>query len=409
MTENSRRILILTADYGFGHRSASLAIQAALQHEYGSQVVTEIVNPIDFSSTPSFLRKEQERYDQRVRQTPRLYKLGYDIGDLSVTTSVVESSMIVMLYESVRKALTSFQPDAIVTTYPLYLSPLSSIFTIDRKCVPLHTVVTDMATVPQMWFNPVSDLTLVPTPIVQDLALKNGLKPEDVRITGIPVHPNVVLETRPKAEIRAELGWDPGLATVLVVGSKRVRNLTESLHVLNHANLPIQLCIVAGGDQELYAELERTKWHTTTHLYNRVSNIPTMMHAADAIICKAGGLITSEALACGLPILYIDVIQGQETGNAEIVIQNKAGELASSPVETLVTLFHWLDHDRALLAERAEAARQLGKPQAAFDIARLAWEASGQGPQSKAKPLIDFNRLTTLLNRFEVPWQDKTG
>ncbi len=409
MIDSPRRILILTADYGFGHRSASLAIEAALQYIYGSQVVTEITNPIDFQSTPAFLRKEQVRYDQRVRQTPRLYKLGYDIGDLSVTTSVIESSMIVMLYESVRKALRTFQPDAIVTTYPLYLSPLASIFTIERKHIPLHTVVTDMATVPQMWFNAVSDLTLVPTEIVRELAIKNRIKPDEVRLTGIPVHPNVVLETRSKEEIRAELGWDPSLASILVVGSKRVRNLTESLNVLNHSGLPIQLCIVAGGDQELYSELERTEWHAPVHLYNRVANIPTMMHAADAIICKAGGLITSEALACDLPILYIDVIQGQETGNAEIVIQNKAGELAINPVDTLVTLYHWLDHDHALLTERAQAAKQLGKPQAAFDIARLAWEAAAQEPNPKVKSLIDFNRLTILLNRFEVPWQEKSG
>jgi 1,2-diacylglycerol 3-beta-galactosyltransferase len=44
--------------------------------------------------------------------------------------------------------------------------------------------------------------------------------------------------------------------------------------------------------------------------------MPTMMRAADAIICKAGGLTVTESLACGLPLLLTDVIPGQETGNA---------------------------------------------------------------------------------------------
>jgi 1,2-diacylglycerol 3-beta-galactosyltransferase len=405
---NKRRILILTADYGFGHRAASNAIQAALQYQYHDQVVTEIVNPIDDKSAPSFLRKEQDRYDKRVRETPRLYHLGYEIGDLSVTTSVVESTLIVMLYDAVRKILRNFQPDAIITTYPMYLAPLSSIFTIKQKRIPLLTVVTDMGAVQQMWFNPVSDRTLVPTEIVRDLAIKHSIRPETIRITGIPVHPNIALENRSKAELRSELGWDVEKITVLVVGSKRVRNLKDTLQALNHSGLPIQMVVVAGGDNELFHYLESKTWHIDTHIYNRVDNIPTMMHASDTIVCKAGGLITSEALACGLPILFIDVIQGQETGNAEIVIGNGAGELAENPLHAQEILYHWFDNDRQLLHERAQNAARLGNPRSSFDISELAWEDAGRGQIVIEKPLLDLQRLKALLNRFDVPWLEDT-
>jgi len=74
----SRRILILTADAGFGHRSAANAIEAALQQSYGDACAAEVVNALDHRLTPGFLR------------------------DIVV----------------------QHRPHAIVTTYPLYQAPL---------------------------------------------------------------------------------------------------------------------------------------------------------------------------------------------------------------------------------------------------------------------------------------------
>jgi 1,2-diacylglycerol 3-beta-galactosyltransferase len=161
--------------------------------------------------------------------------------------------------------------------------------------------------------------------------------------------------------------------TALVVGSPRVRNLLDAVRVLNHSGFPLQALVVAGGDDAVYAELQQTDWHIPVVVYNMVDNMPTLMHAADFIVCKAGGLIVTEALACGLPILLIDVIEGQETGNAEFVVENGAGEVARLPLDMLETLYHWLSNEGQLLKTRAYNARRVGHPQAADEIAELAW------------------------------------
>ena len=54
-----KRILILIADYGFGHHSAANTISEALQETYGGNCVVEIVNALDDKRAPAFLRKEQ--------------------------------------------------------------------------------------------------------------------------------------------------------------------------------------------------------------------------------------------------------------------------------------------------------------------------------------------------------------
>jgi 1,2-diacylglycerol 3-beta-galactosyltransferase len=212
-----------------------------------------------------------------------------------------------------------------------------------------------------------------------------GLSPDRVKVTGIPVHPDLARENRTPPAVRAELGWQPDLTTVLAVGSKRVGHLNGILRALNHSGLPLQLVAVAGGDDELYHKFQSTEWHVPTHVYKFIDNMPTLMHAADCIICKAGGLIVTESLACGLPLLLVDALPGQEAGNADYVIQGGAGELGQDPIEGLEIICHWLDRGGELLAQRAHNAKCLGRPRAADDIAELAWEAAAR-PSCRGRP-----------------------
>lgn len=377
--ETSRRVLILTSDMGFGHRSASLAVQAALQNRYPGQVSTEIINAFNYKGMPAWLREDPTNYNRMVRERPELYQRGYQALNQPLPTTIYEAGLTLVLGDAVSKIVKEAAPDVIVATHPNYLAPLKMVFTTTGRAIPTLTVVTDMGDVHLMWFNEVSALTFVPTQRVYDLALKMKLPPEKVRITGIPVNPELGDDRRSRADARAALQLDPSRTTLLVVGSQRVNNLMNAVRVLNHSNLPIQLIVAAGGDDETYAELQATEWHVPVRLYNFTDEMPTLMRAADAIVCKAGGLIVNEALAAGLPLLLINVIEGQETGNAEYVTENGAGEVVETPLEFLEAVYHWLSGEQSLLQERARNARQAGRPRAAYDVAELAWAlAAGQ-------------------------------
>jgi 1,2-diacylglycerol 3-beta-galactosyltransferase len=372
----TKKILILTADAGFGHRSAANAVNAALQQNYGARVETRVANPLNDRRIPKALRRTQNDYDRMVDVMPKLVKFGFEASDATVPVTMVESTLAVVMFSTMRELIRNFQPDAILTTYPLYLSPLSAVFAIERVKVPLLTVVTDLATVHSIWFNDVTDFCLVGTQVVNDLALKAGLSPEKIRITGTPVSPSFAAEHPSQTELRLRLGWQPDLTTVLAVGSKRVKHLLGTLKVLNHSGLKLQFALIAGGDDLLYHQFEQIDWHVPTFRYNFVTNIPDLMQASNCLITKAGGLIIPEALASGLPILLVDVLPGQEGGNAQFVIDGGAGELAQSPLESLEILFHWLEKDKSILNQRAENARCLGRPRAALDIADLVWSVA---------------------------------
>jgi 1,2-diacylglycerol 3-beta-galactosyltransferase len=402
-----KKILVLTADAGFGHRSAANAVTSALNERYGDSCDVLILNPLEDRRTPFFLRDSQADYDRLVRNMPELYRFGYDASDAVVPAAIVEQALIVLLFEVMRDIIRTHHPDAILTTYPLYQAPLRGVMTVIRYSTPLLVSITDLATVHRLWFSPSVDLSLVPTTLVRDLALHYGLAPEQVQVTGIPVSPEVVLEQRRPQEIRQSLGWNPDMLTVLAVGSRRVDRLIDTLNVFNHFGQPVQVVVVAGKDEHLFNELNSMEWHVPVKIYEYVQNVPTLMKASDLIVCKAGGLVVTEALACGKPMMIIDAIPGQETGNADYVVQNGAGDLARSTMEVVEVISHLLMNGGQLLNQRAENARILGRPNAAYDVADAVWLAAQKNLATSGRlPGTGRLRLIDLLSRNNVRLED---
>jgi 1,2-diacylglycerol 3-beta-galactosyltransferase len=401
-----KKIVILTADAGFGHRSAANAVAAALKELYPEECQVEILNPLDDKRTPFFLHDSQADYDNVITNMPELYRLGYDFSDATVPSVVVDSALSVLLFEVMRDMIKKHQPDAIVTTYPLYQSPLLAVASVSKFNTPILTVITDLVTVHRLWFNDDVDACLVPTTAVRDLAIEYGTPAEKIHLTGIPVHPNIAKEKRSQVEVRRELGWREDLPAFLAVGSRRVERLLEMLNIFNHFGAPIQLAVVAGKDKDLFQELQDNDWHIPVHLYDFVENMAPLMHAADAIVCKAGGLIVTEALATGTPLILVDVLPGQETGNAEFVVQYGTGEMADEPVLVLEALFHLMQNNSRLLEQRAENARRLGRPESAYSVATLAWQAANGERIRRPNWLAERRaRVIDLLERNKIKWQ----
>ena len=102
-------------------------------------------------------------------------------------------------------------------------------------------------------------------------------------------------------------------------------------------------------------------------------------------------------------MLLMDVIPGQETGNAAYVVDGGAGELIEEPLDVLETLCHWLLDGGRLLQERSTNAAKLGRPRAAYDIVERAWALAQRGPVEKDdEQILLLPRLIEMFNRFGV-------
>jgi 1,2-diacylglycerol 3-beta-galactosyltransferase len=399
---SKKRVLLLTVEAGFGHLYAAKAIAAAVDEKYGDSCQTEIVNVFDDKHVPLFLRRTQDDYDKVVREWPEIYKLGYQATDGLLRGSIFENSLMVLLYEAVRRVYKTYRPDVVVTTFPFFQAPLGAYFTLKNHYTPLITVVTDLVTIHFTWYHRAADFCLVPTARAAELAIEYGLSPETIKITGIPVHP-LFAEKQDKKAIRTKLGLDLERTTVLAVGSKRIDVLPKYLEPLNHSGFPLQFIAVAGGSETLYRDLKSIDWHHPAKVYNFVDNMPELMHAADCMISKPGGLTVTESLASGLPMLLVEAIPGQETGNQEYVVEKQAGAYIEKPLRMLETISHWLANDGAMLHTCAENAARLGRPRAAYEVADLVWEAVQHGPYVRTNRYpLGVKKIKETLGGFGI-------
>src|SRR4029453_5822048 len=151
------------------------------------------------------------------------------------------------------------------------------------------------------------------------------------------------------------------------VEPERVRRMVT---MLLESQVPATLVVVAGRSAELtdaLADLGDGP-HVQLRVLGRIDYVDDLVAASDLVITKSGGLIVSEVLARGTPMVVIAPIPGQEEWNADFVAGSGAGIQLRNP-ESVPPAALFLLGQPERLAQMREQARRLGRPRAAPDIA----------------------------------------
>lgn len=374
--EAKKRFLILTSDSGFGHRSAAMSVSKALDHLYGDRQVNLIVNPILETNSVSLMKSIEKNYDKGVKNIPNLYKMGYEMSDSRKISEVMETALMVLLQKNISEAFEAFLPHGILITNPMFNAPAGKVRKRNSAKVPLYAVVTDLADVHSLWFAPGPDLFYIASDWVRVKARENGVPLRKLQISGIPVHPRFYLNQDTKPQLRHKLGLERDKRTILFVGSVRVEHILENLRALEELKDEFQVAVIAGGNEELHHTLVEETFNFPIKINGFVDNMPEWMLASDLLVTKAGGLILSEGLAAGLPILLVDFLPGQEEGNVRYVTSHQAGAFVQNVGEFVTMVEFWLRDGAVQLERTAASSKLIGQPGAAFTVAEGLWSAA---------------------------------
>lgn len=360
-------ILFLFSDTGGGHRSAAEAIIEALQLEFGQALTTEMVDIFKDHAPPPF-NYLPALYPKMVR-LPQVWGFGYRLSNGERRTNLIVSSAWPYIRNSTRQMIASHPSDMIVSVHPVANGPVLRVQGKNRT--PFITVVTDLVTTHAMWYHPKADLCLVPSQPAYERAILFGLRPEKVRVVGLPVADRFCQPPGDKTALRQKYGWPLQRPLILLVGGGEGMGPLETVAHAIAANCPqATLVVIAGRNQALKARLEAFPWPIPTFIYGFVREMPEFMHAADILVTKAGPGTISEAFNAGLPLVLYSRLPGQEDGNVTYVVSEGAGIWAPQPQKIVAALNTWLQ-DPARRLEAAAACRRLARPQAARQIARL--------------------------------------
>ena len=365
-----KRIVFLMSDTGGGHRAAADAIRDALRLRYPGEYTFELVDvfrrytPFPFSSLP-------EIYPRWVNYARWSWALVYRLADAPRRDRVFMGLLQNLWRGGLRQMVGEHPGDVFVCVHALFSRPVVHMFHQMELCRPSFvTVITDLVTTHAFWYEKGVDRCLVPTQAAYERGMAFGLKPDQLRVTGLPIHPQFVERLPNKEEARQRLSHCPSQPVVLVIGGGDGMGPVYRIACeLNRRRLEMQLVVVAGRNRMLRQRLEAVRWNQPTLIYPFVNNMPELMAAADILVTKAGPATICEACIAGLPMVLSSAVPGQEDGNITYVVENGAGDYAPSARQVADTVGAWLAEGKSKLARLSENAQRLGRPNAVWEIA----------------------------------------
>jgi len=373
-----RRILVLSASVGAGHLRAAEAVEAALK-ELDPQAEVQNVDVLQLTNA-MFRRLYGKAYLDLVNRMPHVLGYFYDMLDRPPSPQHKSDTLRRLVQRMnlgrLLKLLDTQAWDVVVNTHFLPAEIIAGLKQKQKFAAPQFTVVTDFDT-HRMWVNEPCEQYFTATEEGAVNLHSWGVPAAAISVTGIPIHP---LFSRPKdrAACVAQHGLTGDRPIVLQLsGGFGVGPIEKIYRAILAVEVPLELVVVTGRNAAIKTELEQVEVpeRHLAHVLGFTTQMDELMAAADVVVSKPGGLTTSEVLARGAVMAIINPIPGQESRNSDFLLENGAA-IKLNNLSTLPFKLTNLLRDPQRLSALKANARRLGRPQAAFDIARRALGAT---------------------------------
>lgn len=326
-----KKAMILYARYGGGHISAANSITEYLRNHYPD------IEPIAIDYM-AYLNKVLDKlatsaYEEVLKKAPGLWGSIYAQSDSGPLARLSADTNKLLAYR-LRSLIEEHDPQYIISTHP-FSSQMCAFLRQEGKLpgVRLATVMTDFASHDQ-WLigSDQIDYFFVAHGQLRQELIDRGVAPEKVFAVGIPTAEKFLLPYN-EAEIRRTYGLDENKFTILffaggmlgLCSDQTISIFEDMARYLDD----VQIVVVSGKNTfafESFCEI--------VHRYHREQDIrvlaftdrvPDLMHVSDIVITKPGGLTISESICCGLPLILINPLPGQEEQNAKYLEERHMG------------------------------------------------------------------------------------
>jgi processive 1,2-diacylglycerol beta-glucosyltransferase len=364
-----RKILLMYISKVSGHRQATMAMSKSLKHFIPDAEVMSI-NGFGYNY-PLLEHVVNTAYMTIIKHTPKVWDYLYDNPRVVKRSANLRNFLNKSSHKKLEKLFKEFPADTVICSQAFPCSMVADFKTSRGLDFKLVGTLTDYAP-HSYWINEGVDHYVVPSKDTMERFIKKGVAADKIRPFGIPIRSKFA-ERLDKRVVRADLGLDPDVPVVLVMGGGQgLGPMKEAVQKLLASPMAMQLIVVSGANLKLAKWLKKASSSAPKKIlhYDYANNVDELMEASDLIVTKPGGMTTAECLAKGLPMVIINPLPGQEERNADFLLEHGV----SVRVHDLMDLADEVDvllksPDR--LKAMAEAARNNGKPYAADDVARL--------------------------------------
>ena len=375
MQSNTPKILILSSDTGGGHRSAAQALSDGLQKFWhGESVAVRVIKAVEESHHITDRLVGVYNWILRHKQGWMKY-LYWAVNRFRPETREFFQRRCIGFC---RDIFEKWCPHIVVSVHPLTQHIFGRIL---RELnlteqIPLVTVVTDPCYgFWKGWACEDVSLYLVANEDARQQLIDYGVDTEKIKISGLPLHPKFKEVTEADAQnARRAFGLDPEKFTVFVnAGWIGGGNIPAIFRELVRGELDVQAIFLAGKNEGLRREAEEIAKSARfpVKVIGYSDEIEKLMHSANVMVSKLGGLTTFEAIACRLPIIADTTTppMPQEAGTVKLIARRGAGILLEKASDIVPTI-RSLTGDSARYRDMKAATASLATPNSTEDIIR---------------------------------------
>ncbi len=371
-----KKILIVYATAGIGHKKASIAIKKAYEEMALEDAEVTIIDALDYTNN-FFKWSYLQAYLLMVNKLPTFWGLSYYLTDNPFVDLFISGLRRINNWANSKKLVTMIldtKPDIIISTHFFASEVIADMKKKGVTHSKLVTVVTDYR-LHAWWIAEGTDYYIVASEDTKRELENRKVDPSIIKSMGIPVEPVFSKQLDRPGIFKSTLLRDD-LFTILVIGGGfGVGPIEGIVKVIAEIKRDLQTVVVCGRNEELVKKIEKLKkdLNLNMKITGFVDNVYEYMEISDILISKSGGITVSESLAKEIPMVIISPIIGQETANCNFLVKNKAA-LKVDRLEDLKGALEGLLDSPLELDNMKESIKRIKKPNAAYDIARFAYE-----------------------------------
>ena len=362
--------LILSCGTGGGHNAAAGAIEEELTSR-GHRA--EMLNPYTLHSE-RLAEKIDNLYIKAVQEVPAAFGTVYSAGQLYRRLPVhspvyfANRGMVHLMDEYLLRN----HFDIIITTH---LFPAEIITWMKKRRIPVPKTIfiaTDYTCIP-FTEETECDAYVIPTDQLQETFESRGLPAEKLYPLGIPVN-RCFSQRETREEACRRLNLDPDKRYILAAGGSMgggtIKKAVQILADEVAGRKDVELIVVCGSNKRLYNELLEIRLPEVM-VIGFTSDMAGYMKASDLFVSKPGGLSSTEAAVCGIPMIHVAAIPGCETYNARFFSDSGMSIFCQTSEHELAEALKTLENDTAR-EEMVRKQRELISPDASARIVTLA-------------------------------------
>ena len=372
-----KKILISYASYGGGHLSAAKNIKEYIEENYND---TEVIL-FDYMK---YINKVIDKigikaYSEINTNIPWLWGQIYYRTQNPIFEKIFSLSNKVISYKLAR-IFRLEKPDVIISTH-FFSSHICSILKKKGKIASkIGTVITDYGESPYSeWISGHEniDYIFVAHSGIKTTLIEKGVDENKVFVTGIPVSGRFLLDYN-QNEILESLNFSDDKKTILFfgggemgLGKSRTIDIFKTL-IKEHPEF--QIIVIAGKNEALKTSFEEIlneySTNNTVRVLGFTDKVPELMSISDLVITKPGGLTTTECLVSNLPIVVINPIPGQETENADFLVNSGCG-IWIQKNDNISDALNIILNDETKLIQLKNNTKLVAKPNSTKDICSI--------------------------------------